>query len=178
MRSGNAFANGFTDKDNALPEDYAIKPDPDLTLLSATVKEVSLSVWGEHSCGQIALSQGIAVKLDDRKTTKQLSNVSLTIPDVHLQGLVKSLAGDEWSEAVSLRTSTRVKVLTSGLADACEPQLRFLRSQDTSTARAPFLYSKPGGLNREQRRCYVLIMCHRCSRSDLERLSDQPMRAV
>lgn len=143
MRCGNAFANGFTDKDNALPDEYAIKPDPDLTLLTASVKEVSLSVWGEHSCGQITLSQGIAVKLDDRKTTTQLSNVSLTTPDVYLQGLIKCVPGDEWSEAVSLRTSTHVKVLTSGPADACEPQMRFLRSQDV-TARAPFLYSKPG----------------------------------
>ena len=148
------FVYHFVDKENALPVEYVIPLDPDVTFLTVGIKEIDVSIWGRGSGTQILLKEGLGIKFDDLANEKYILKVILDLPDLIIRSLAKSAmtmpstdfskdAGNHpWVEVASLECAFNVTLYrtTSGWRKRLESQQSFIKHEDRETLRIPFLY--------------------------------------
>ncbi|RUO96462.1 hypothetical protein BC936DRAFT_142002, partial [Jimgerdemannia flammicorona] len=145
---GKTFLYNMVDEDNALPPEFLTKPEPDITFLKASIKEIDVALWGRQSATQISLKQGLNVDFDDLVNEKYNQKVILVLPQL----AVKSLANTDyyksdsldhpWVEVAHLDTSLDLTFYrsTTNWQELRHAQQSFIRSQDIETRRCPFLY--------------------------------------
>ncbi|CAI2166467.1 8487_t:CDS:10 [Funneliformis geosporum] len=149
------FVYHFVDKENALPAEYMIPLDPDVTFLTLVVKEVDVSIRGRDSVTQILLTEGLSVKFDDlaNEKLKYTQKVIFNLPDIIIRSLAMTTSSIEfskdvenypWVEVAGFECASNVTLYhtTSGWRERFESQQAFIKREDSNTIRVPFLYEK------------------------------------
>ncbi|CAG8439893.1 14436_t:CDS:10 [Funneliformis mosseae] len=147
------FVYHFVDKENALPAEYMIPLDPDVTFLTLVVKEVDVSIRGRDSLTQILLTEGLNVKFDDLANAKYTQKVIFNLPDIMIRSLAMAVSSIDsskdvenypWVEVARFECASNVTLYhtTSGWRERFESQQAFIKKEDSETLRVPFLYGK------------------------------------
>lgn len=145
MRVGRAFALTYPDKENALPAEYGLPTDPDVTFLRVSMVGLDATVnSGEATAVHLALPEGCRIALDDIAADDWLQHIEIDVPDFQLAGLVlQDQESAIWSEAVSVDADLAI-VLGKTAAEyesRRARQMAFLSKQDAATRRCEHLYS-------------------------------------
>lgn len=148
LRALQYFAINFADKENALPPEYGVAVDPDVTFLSMSCPNVDVTVWTGDTCVNFVLPQGMSVRLDDIATSDWSSHLDVRVPHFECRGLIPAATESIWNESVGISGGVHVAVgnKTASWASKYGIQQAFLRDQDRTTHRAAFLYGLSTGV--------------------------------
>lgn len=154
MRVARAFALNYADKDNALPVEYGLPVDPDVTFLRVDMAGIDANVYcAEASAVNLTMPGGLRLALDDLMADDWLSHVEMEVPEMQLAGQVMQDAESAiWSEVVSVDAGLSVASGKTSTAYSIkqEKQMDFLTEQDSLTGRCRKLYQgREGGLSSD-----------------------------
>ena len=150
------LATGLADKENALPSDFVMASDPDMTFLSVHADSIQLRLHAdEHSVANVRLPQGFSVAFDDFACTDWLKHVDFIVPFIDvkvLAQLVPEKQPSTWNVIGSATSDLRVLAgITEPSAQAIARRQRdFVEVQDAMTRRCPHLY---GAVHRAKGDC-------------------------
>ncbi|GAA5979280.1 hypothetical protein JCM10908_002865 [Rhodotorula pacifica] len=147
-RAGASLGTNFSDADNALPADFAVKADPDATFLTVKSAAIDIAIRGQSTALQLYIRSGLDLRFDDLASAPFLKHVSLDLPDLTLRALAPLFGRlAPWMEVASLDTdlSLAIGMSTSGWEARTREQLSFIALQDSLTKRCPSIYDGGSG---------------------------------
>lgn len=98
-----SFTYNFVDEDNAMPPEFSVPLDPDMTFVAVAARSMELRVRAfDQAIIYVKLEDNLLVEFDDIPFEHYLDHLSLTLPGISASLLIQEQRpGYEWVELAS-----------------------------------------------------------------------------